>query len=278
MRCGLGARPLAMYFAVAGPLGEGRAMLRLLLVVTIGMAAAPFAAAQQRWSWEEPVSAGSPPPRPPPPPGTIPPPPPAGGPPPQSAWVRLCETAGARGLDAFGKERQAGRKTCLTLHERIDGSNAMVLVAVGVRDVEGQTRRQFTILVPPGVQRQAGLRADFYPAALWHKVQSNRRLDPREESALKRLTLSYAFCHAAGCTVEMEATREVIDDLTRFAGLMVLAIGPAGQPAAFPVTLAGFREAHFGPPADSAAFHRARSQLIQQIRARQQAPLERRSR
>lgn len=251
-------------------------MFRLLsLLVVIGFAAVPFAAAQQRWSWEEPILAGPVPPPAPPPNATAPPPPlpGTGAPQPQSAWVRLCDAPGSRGKDNFGKERQVGRKTCLTYHERIDGTTAAVMLAVGVRDVDG--RQQFTIMVPPNMQKQAGVRADFLPHHLWQKVQSNQRLEPREEASLKRLQLSLAFCHAEGCTAEMEAIPGLINDLMTSGGILIFAVNPNGQQGSLPVTLAGFREAHLGPPTDSVAYQKARNDLIQQIRSRLGGPADR---
>ena len=61
-----------------------------------------------------------------------------------SAWVKLCETPSSRNPDAFGKEQVVGKYTCLTHHERIDGKTAAVLVAAGVRSVQGDLKQQFT--------------------------------------------------------------------------------------------------------------------------------------
>jgi len=195
-----------------------------------------------------------------PPPGT-----------PQSAWVKLCEKATATQKTKDGKDEKKDLNICLTHHERLDGNSGMVLVSAAVRQVEGQDKQAFMVMVPLGMMLQPGMRATLYPKDLWEKAQKNEKVD---ESKLKALSLAYTLCHPAGCTAETEATPDLLNDLKKGGGLMVFAINAAGSPAAFPVPLIGFEQSYGGPPVDSQKYSEARRTLMQQIAQRQHEMIE----
>ena len=195
-----------------------------------------------------------------PPPGT-----------PQSAWVKLCEKATATQKTKDGKDEKKDLNICLTHHERLDGNSGMVLVSAAVRQVEGQDKQAFMVMVPLGMMLQPGMRATLYPKDLWEKAQKNEKVD---ESKLKPLSLAYTLCHPAGCTAETEATPDLLNDLKKGGGLMVFAINAAGAPAAFPVPLVGFEQSYAGPPVDSQKYSEARRTLMQQIAQRQHEMIE----
>ena len=81
----------------------------------------------------------------------------------QSAWVKLCETATGVAKDKDGKEEKKELNICLTHHERLDGNTGMVLVSAAVRQVQGQDKQHFMLMVPLGMMLQAGMRATLYP-------------------------------------------------------------------------------------------------------------------
>jgi len=155
----------------------------------------------------------------------------------QSAWVKLCEMAVGIAKDKDGKEEKKELNICLTHHERLDGNTGMVLVSAAVRQVEGQDKQHFMVMVPLGMMLQAGMRATLYPKDAWEKVQKNEKVD---ESKLKAIKLAYTLCHPAGCTAEMETTPELLADLKTGGGLVVFAINAGGAPVGFPVPLTGF--------------------------------------
>jgi invasion protein IalB len=195
-----------------------------------------------------------------PPPGT-----------PQSAWVKLCEKATATQKSKDGKDEKKDLNICLTHHERLDGNSGMVLVSAAVRQVEGQDKQAFMVMVPLGMMLQPGMRATLYPKDLWEKAQKNEKID---ESKLKPMSLAYTLCHPAGCTAETEATADLLNDLKKGGGLMIFAINAAGAPAAFPVPLVGFEQSYAGPPVDSQKYSEARRSLMQQIAQRQNEMIE----
>ncbi len=189
----------------------------------------------------------------------------------QSAWVKLCETAVGIAKDKEGKEEKKELNICLTHHERIDGNTGMVLVSAAVRQVEGQEKQHFMVMVPLGMMLQAGMRATLYPKDAWEKVQKNEKVD---ESKLKAIKLAYTLCHPAGCTAEMETTPELLADLKTGGGLVVFAINAGGAPVGFPVPLTGFDQSYTGAPVDNKQYGEARRALMQQIQARQQEQME----
>jgi len=189
----------------------------------------------------------------------------------QSAWVKLCEKATATQKTKDGKDEKKDLNICLTHHERLDGNSGMVLVSAAVRQVEGQDKQAFMVMVPLGMMLQPGMRATLYPKDMWDKAQKNEKVD---ESKLKPISLAYTLCHPAGCTAETEATPDLLNDLKKGGGMMVFAINAAGAPAAFPVPLVGFEQSYAGPPVDAKKYSEARRSLMQQIAQRQQEMME----
>lgn len=190
---------------------------------------------------------------------------------PQSAWVKLCEKATATQKTKDGKDEKKDLNICLTHHERLDGNSGMVLVSAAVRQVEGQDKQAFMVMVPLGMMLQPGMRATLYPKDMWEKAQKNEKVD---EAKLKPLSLAYTLCHPAGCTAETEATPDLLNDLKKGGGMMVFAINATGAPAAFPVPLVGFEQSYAGPPVDSQKYSEARRSLMQQIAQRQHEMME----
>jgi len=186
---------------------------------------------------------------------------------PQSAWVKLCEKAPIVLRDKEGKPSREMRNICLTHHERLDGNTGLVLVSAALRQVEGEEKQHLMIMVPLGMAIGPGLRATIYNAELWDKIQKNEKFD---DSKLEPIKFHYTLCHPAGCTAEIEATKQVVDGFKTGAGLMVLAINAQGQVVAFPVPLTGFNEALEGQPIDNEKYSEARKALMTQIAQRQQ--------
>jgi invasion protein IalB len=188
----------------------------------------------------------------------------------QTAWVKLCEKATAQVKGKDGKDEKKDLNICLTHHERLDGNTGMVLVSAAVRQIDGQDKQHFMVMVPLGMLIQPGMRATVFPKNLWEKVQKNEKLEKTEEEKLKGLQLRYTLCHAAGCTAEMDVTPELLTDLKSNGGMMVFAIAASGAPIAFPVPLAGFEQALAGKPVDTQKYGEARKALMMQIAQRQQ--------
>ena len=104
------------------------------------------------------------------------------------------------------------------------------------------------LLVPLDMQIRPGLRASIYPKEQWELALKNEKID---ETRLKGIELGYTRCHPAGCTAEVEATGELLDDLRTSGGLVVSATNSAGAPVTFPVPLVGFAEAFASLPVEA---------------------------
>ena len=91
--------------------------------------------------------------------------------------MKLCEKAPPSVKDKDGKEEKKDLNICLTHHERLDGNTGMVLVSAAMRQIEGQDKQHFMVMVPLGMLIQPGMRATVYPKDLWEKVQKNEKVD-----------------------------------------------------------------------------------------------------
>jgi invasion protein IalB len=190
---------------------------------------------------------------------------------PKSAWVKLCEKAPLMKKDKDGKEVKDEKQLCLTHHERLDGNTGMVLVSAAIREIEGNPKKTLMVMVPLGMAIPPGLRAAVYSKEDWAKATKNEKID---EAKLKPIELHFSLCHPAGCTAETEATPEILDQMSKGGGIMVLAMNASAQPVGFPVPLDGYNEAAKGPPVDNKKYAEARSALMRQIRERQQKMAE----
>jgi len=170
-----------------------------------------------------------------------------------------------------GKAETRYSTYCLTQQERLDGSTGRSLVTAGVREMEGESRQYFMVMVPLGMLLKPGMRAALYPKNLWEKLQKNENVD---ESKLKGLKLEYTLCHGGGCTAEAETTPELINDLKTYGGMVVFAINSKGDATPFPVAFAGFEQAYAGSPADPQQYAAGRRALMQMIAQRQQELVE----
>lgn len=184
----------------------------------------------------------------------------------QSAWVKLCEKAPFAKKDKDGKDVKEEKEICLTHHERLDGNSGMVLVSAAIRQVEGGDKEHFMVMVPLGMAIPPGLKAAVYTKEQWDKAAKNEKVEDKD---LKPFDLKFSLCHPSGCTAEIEATKELIEQMKTGGGIMILAMNAAAQPIGFPVPLDGFTEAFAGKPVDNAEYKKARGQLMAQIRQRQ---------
>lgn len=186
-------------------------------------------------------------------------------------WVKLCEKAPVLVKDKDNKDVRADKNICLTHHERLDGNTGMVLVSAAIRQVEGADKQHMMVMVPLGMAIQPGLKATIYNRELWDKAQKNEKVD---DVKLSPINLKFSLCHPAGCTAEIELTKELVDLLKTNAGLMVFAINANGQVIAFPVPLSGFGAALDGAPVDNVKYSDERKRLMGEIAQRQQVAIE----
>jgi invasion protein IalB len=185
----------------------------------------------------------------------------------KNSWVKLCEKTPLGAMYKDGKEEMRYATYCLTQHERIDGNTGRSVVTAAIREMDGESKQYFMVMVPLGMLLKPGMRAALYPKDLWEKVQKNESVD---ESKLKGLKLEYTLCHGGGCTAEAETTPELINDLKTFGGMVIFAINSGGNATPFPIAFAGFEQAYTGNPADPQQYAAGRRALMQMIAQRRQ--------
>ena len=189
----------------------------------------------------------------------------------QNAWVRLCEIVATGTTFKGGKEEPRGSKFCLTQHERLDGNTGLPIVSAAVRQMEGEEKQYFMVLVPLGMLLEPGLRVALYPKDQWELAQKNQKVD---ENKLKGLRLEYNLCHPGGCTAQAETTPELISDLKTMAGMVIFGINTNRAPSSFSINLSGFDKAYAGPEADAKQYSEGRRALQVQIAKRRQEMAE----
>jgi invasion protein IalB len=165
-----------------------------------------------------------------------------------------------------GKEEARFGNFCLTQHEVIDGNTGRAVMSAAIRQLDGEPTQYLMVLMPLNVNLKAGMRAALYPKELWGPAQKNEKID---ESKLKGVQLEYNLCHKGGCTAQVEATPQLINDLKSFGGFAAFAITSDGQPLSLPVPLAGFAQAYDGPGIDAKQFAASRQALMQRLAQRQ---------
>ena len=189
----------------------------------------------------------------------------------QSAWVKLCEKGSVMAKDKDGKDKKEDHTICLTHHERIDSSTGIVLVSAAVRQVDEGKNPLLMVMVPLGMAIPPGIQVGIYNKDMWDKIQKGEKVD---DSKLVPIKMAYILCHSAGCTGEVDATPEMLNDFKTNGGIIVYAVSGSGQPVAFPIPLVGFDTSLAGAPADNQEYSKQRRALMQQIAENQQKTIE----
>lgn len=164
----------------------------------------------------------------------------------QSAWVKLCDQVSFRSGD-----RVEEKAVCLTHHERLDVSSGRILVSAAVRTIEGSEDQKLIVMVPAGLALQPGVQV---------------KID--DEPTVYRL--KYTVCHAAGCSAELTVTPDLMSALQTGKKILVAAMNVSGKPVGFPVPLAGFAKTFKGPPMASAAYEKARKDMLALLKKRKE--------
>lgn len=188
----------------------------------------------------------------------------------QVYWVKVCPKVAAVGKNKEGKEEKKEINFCLTQHERIDSNTGMPIITAAVRQVEGEDKQFFAVMVPLGVLLPPGMLSVVYTKDDWEKLQKNEKID---EAKVKPVRLAYGFCHSAGCEADVEMTPDFLAQLKAGAALEIRAMTPNG-PVGFAIPLQGFDTTYAGQPVDMQKFQDARRDLMQQIAQRQQQYLQ----
>jgi invasion protein IalB len=159
----------------------------------------------------------------------------------EDAWVKLC----------MKSEQTQNKEICLINHEGLEPNTGMVLIAAAVRKVQGEEKQQLLVRVPTAY-------ALVIPAGVQIKIDEGQPIQ-----------LQYAICFPTSCQVQIELTKELMDQLRNGKQMVVAAMNIQQKTMGFPVPLTGFAKAYDGAPVDSVKYEESRRQLMEMFRKRQ---------
>jgi len=172
----------------------------------------------------------------------------------QVFWVKICGKTQVP--DPAAKDPKTAKPIdkgfCITQQERLDGNTAAVLVSAAIREDDGVNKKGLLVTVPASVIIPAGVRIAFD--------------DEKDEK--KFVALPYQICLPAGCTAEIEATPELIDQMNKAKVMTVYAINIQGFAVPLKLQMGGFTTAMSGKPIDAAKYFNARKNMIMDIQER----------
>src|SRR5262245_17417648 len=87
-----------------------------------------------------------------------------------SAWIKLCEMR--RPPKDIG--------VCMTLHERADGQTGEVLISAALRQIEGEDKKYFRVMLPRRLVEQH-VHAAIFPEQTWERMQQKTLDEMRNE-------------------------------------------------------------------------------------------------
>src|SRR5262249_744422 len=116
---------------------------------------------------------------------------------------------------------------CLTQADVRDDATAIVVAKLAVRQIAGQPKPRFLVMLPHDSQPLAPL----------------VRVDDKEP-----VKLAYTTCDQAGCYVEADIEPSTVDQMKSGKQITFAATDIAGRTFSVPLQLEGFAEAIDGPP------------------------------
>lgn len=175
----------------------------------------------------------------------------------QGAWAKVCDAASATQPVPI----------CRLVHERLDSKTARLIVSAEFWDVIGKSdEKTLVVRVVPGFVESAGMRLGFYNLDDWNLMRDQREVD---QSKLKILPIKPIVCGDESCKGQVRIGSSIWNEIKGKAGFMVLAMQSNRKPVAFPVPMAGFKEALSGGATEG--YEQAREKLISAIK-RGEAP------
>jgi len=144
--------------------------------------------------------------------------------PPQGGWVKLCST-----------DPKKKREICLTSME-IRSKTGHPQSSVLLIEPDGETRKIFRVMVPPGMQIQPGL-----------AVQVDKS---------KQINAKYAICFPNTCFGEVAVDENFVKALKAGSNLEVTVINHLGKQVPYKFSLVGFTAANEGKGLDPVAFQK----------------------
>jgi invasion protein IalB len=152
-----------------------------------------------------------------------------------SAWVKVCTK----------NEQTNDKQVCLLKYEGLDPRTGDVLVAVVVRTVEGQDKRDLIVTVPTtySLDMPPGIRI---------------KIDEDEP-----ISLQYVSCTPKSCQAQVELTHQVLDKMRKGNQMLIAAINMQQKPLTFRVLLNGFAITSDGAAVDEIKYRETRARAME---------------
>ena len=146
-------------------------------------------------------------------------------------WFKVCEA-----------NKQTNKENC-AINIQILNEKDVPIAQARVVEQKGAPAKLFTVIVPPGLLIQSGLRIQIDGTNLG--------------------TAKYQICTPRACIAEARFDGKLIAAMKRGQNLQIIGIGQDRKPAGFPVSLTGFTAAYDGPSADPSKFLAAQEETVQ---------------
>ncbi len=154
-----------------------------------------------------------------------------------SPWTKFC----LKGQEASAKQ------VCFTGKDaRIE--SGMPVVAAVLIEPEGEPKKILRVTLPLGMQLVHGTRVI---------IDQNQPM-----------TAPFVICFTNGCMADYEANPDMIGKMKKGQGLVVQAINTTGQPISVVLPLADFAKAYDGPPTDPKVFEEQQKKLQEELQKR----------
>lgn len=151
-------------------------------------------------------------------------------------WVKVCDVD------------ENSKKNVCAISIQVKNDQGQDLASIRIVEVEDAPNKGFSIIVPPGLLLQPGLRV---------QVDSS-----------KQRAVPFQICLPQACIAESRVNKDFVDGLKRGNELKVTALNQAGQPFEFKATLAGFTATYDGPGIDPQQALAATETLQQKLQRR----------
>jgi len=147
-------------------------------------------------------------------------------------WFKVCEV-----------NKQTNKETCAVNIQILNEKNSPIAQARLVEQ-KGAPAKLFTVIVPPGLLIQSGIRL---------------QIDGKNLGTAK-----YQICTPRACIAEARFDSKLVAAMKRGQNLQIIGVSKDRKPAGFPVSLTGFTAAYDGPSVDPTKFLAAQEDTLQQ--------------
>ncbi|MEM8794812.1 MAG: invasion associated locus B family protein [Pseudomonadota bacterium] len=155
---------------------------------------------------------------------------------PSKGWIKICD------------EDQNLKKEVCIMTLQINAQNGNPIASLRLVEVADADTKGFSILVPPGLLLQPGIRV---------------QVDNSKQQAIP-----YQICLPNACIAEARVDEGFVNSMKRGANMKIVGLNREGKPVEFSATLAGFTAMYDGPGLSPDVAQAATETLQQKLQRR----------